>query len=83
MKFNAVAIKNLISKTNSNFIEAYNIFSRLKKDTSYTKYWDDLKKKEFDELMEQLNSYFLQSVKNLKDYTDSLNQKVNELQNGV
>lgn len=76
-------LRNSCSKIDSTFCEASDIWGHLLQDLSNITSWDDKKRKEFDFIVENTNSNFKISLERLREYLQDLNNKLDELQQGI
>lgn len=83
IKTEIALMQNLSSKMEQRFVEAASIWNQMVQDVSSFQSWDDPKRQELDNLIENVNDNFNLSLKKLKDYLIDFNKKMDELQNGT
>lgn len=83
VKTEIALMQNLSSKMEQRFVEAASIWNQMVQDVSSFQSWDDPKRQELDNLIENVNDNFNLSLKKLKDYLIDFNKKMDELQNGT
>lgn len=83
VKTEIALMQNLSSKMEQRFVEAASIWNQMVQDVSSFQSWDDPKRQELDNLIENVNDNFNLSLKKLKDYLIDFNKKMDKLQNGT